>query len=126
MLLDRVVRASTDVGSTRSRKKKQAFLAELLRELAPDEVEVAVGYLSGVLPQGRIGLGWATFRDLGPGEPAAEPRLGLLETHRTFDDLATVTGKGSTQRRKEVLGALFAPLLASFAVKLGTRLQRPA
>ena len=113
MLLARLVSTSSNVGSTRSRKKKQALLAALLRELAPDEVPVGVSYLAGILPQGRIGLGWALFRDLEPGAPAAEPRLSLLEAHRTFDDVAAISGKGSKQRREDAVGALFAKATAA-------------
>jgi hypothetical protein len=35
-------------------------LAALLRALQPDEIETGVHYLSGELPQGRIGIGYAT------------------------------------------------------------------
>jgi DNA ligase-1 len=108
MLLADVVRVSRAVGATRSRLKKQAILAALLRELAPDEVAVGVSYLSGVLPQGRIGVGGATFRDLAPGAPAAEPTLSLLEVHRRFDAIAALSGAGSNRRRKDALGAMFA------------------
>ena len=108
MLLSDIVETSRDVGATRSRKKKQARLAETLRAMSPEEVPVGVSYLSGRLPQGRIGLGWAIFRDLEPGAPASEGRLGLLEVHRRFDELAAVSGAGSTQRRKDLLGAMFA------------------
>ena len=50
--------------ATRSRKAKVEALAELLRSLDPDEVEVAVGFLTGAARQGRIGVGWRTaYRD---------------------------------------------------------------
>ncbi|MEC7524657.1 MAG: ATP-dependent DNA ligase [Myxococcota bacterium] len=108
MRLSDIVETSRDVGATRSRKAKQARLAATLRAMSPEEVPVGVSYLSGRLPQGRIGLGWAIFRDLAPGEPAAAPSLELLETHRRFGELAGVSGAGSTQRRKDLLGAMFA------------------
>lgn len=80
--LARIVQTSLDVGSTRSRKKKQALLAELLRELAPDEVPVGVAYLSGVLPQGRIGLG-KTFEGMTDEVLAWQTEhLGALEIGR--------------------------------------------
>ncbi|MEZ4338522.1 MAG: ATP-dependent DNA ligase [Sandaracinaceae bacterium] len=69
---------------------------------------VGVGYLAGVLPQGRIGIGWAAFRDLDAGPPATEPSLGLLEVHRRFDELATISGAGSKKRREDALGAMWA------------------
>jgi DNA ligase-1 len=108
MLLEALVRTSAEVGSTRARKKKQALLSALLRALRHDEIEVGVGYLSGVLPQGQIGLGWATFRDLDPGPPARVAGLELLEVHRRFEEIASTAGAGSKARRREALGALFA------------------
>ena len=44
-----------------------------LRGAAPDEVEIAVAWLSGEARQGRIGVGWATLGAL-RGTPAAEAR----------------------------------------------------
>ncbi|HJL15208.1 MAG TPA: ATP-dependent DNA ligase [Sandaracinaceae bacterium LLY-WYZ-13_1] len=108
MRLADIVQTSRGVGATRSRLKKQATLAATLRAMAPDEVRVGVSYLSGVLPQGRIGIGGATLRALDAGAPAREPSLPLLEVHRRFDELASITGPGSTARRKVALGALFA------------------
>ncbi|MCB9593300.1 MAG: ATP-dependent DNA ligase [Sandaracinaceae bacterium] len=108
MRLHELVETSLAVGSTRSRLKKRALLGDLLRALTPDEVAVGVGYLSGVLPQGRIGIGWAAFRDLDAGPASLEPQLGLLETHRRFDELASISGAGSKRRREDALGALWA------------------
>ena len=39
------------------------YLAECLGEAAPEEVRPAVAYLSGLLPQGTIGVGWAALLD---------------------------------------------------------------
>ncbi|MFK7990973.1 MAG: ATP-dependent DNA ligase [Sandaracinaceae bacterium] len=107
MKLGSLVATSDAVAKTRSRKKKQAALATLLCELAPDETSIGVSYLAGELPQGRIGLGWAAFRDLNAGLPSTEPQLELQDVHRTFDALAAISGSGSAQRRRDTLGALF-------------------
>ncbi|HEY8429317.1 MAG TPA: ATP-dependent DNA ligase [Sandaracinaceae bacterium] len=108
MQLAELVRTSRDVASTRSRKAKVARLAELMRRLAPDEIPIGVSYVAGVLPQGRIGLGWALLRDLDAGPPAREPTLELREVHRAFDEIAAMRGEGSAARRKARIGALFA------------------
>ena len=70
MLLADLVATSTAVASTRARSTKTAALAELLGRLAPDEIEPAVGFLTGEARQGRIGVGWATvFRlEVAPGD----------------------------------------------------------
>lgn len=107
MLLAELARASRDVAATRSRKAKIARLAELMRRLAPDEIEIGVSYVAGILPQGRIGLGWAAFRELDAGPPAREPSLTLREVSAAFDEIARATGSGSAARRREHLGRLW-------------------
>jgi DNA ligase-1 len=60
-LLADLVAVSDRVARTSSRSQKIALLAELLRGLAPDEVGVAVGALSGLPRQGRVGIGYSTI-----------------------------------------------------------------
>ncbi len=79
MLLDEIAQASTDVAATRSKLAKVARLAEALGQASTDEIAVAVAYLSGFLPQGTIGVGWAALRE--PPASAASPTLELLEVH---------------------------------------------
>ena len=57
-LLADVVAASGEVAGTSARSRKIGVLAELLRRLDPDEVPVAVGFLSGTPRQGRVGVGY--------------------------------------------------------------------
>src|SRR5688572_7250287 len=106
-LLTTLVEASNAVASTRARSKKVALLAELLRRLAPNEVSLAVSYLSGELPQGRIGLGHAAVYGL-EAAPAAGATLSLLELDARLDAIRAAKGTGSGARRRELLGALFA------------------
>ena len=82
MKLAEIVSTSEAIGRTRSRKAKTELLAALFRRLRPDEVPTAVAYLSGRLPQGTVGVGWASLRAKPP--PAAETTLELLEV-RTED-----------------------------------------
>ncbi len=111
LLLHDVVATSAEVASTRSRLAKQATLAALLRRLSPEEAPVAVAYLAGLMPQGRIGVGYALVSKLEPGPPPAAETLGLLEVHRRLDELAAIAGPGSKKRREEALGALFSRAL---------------
>ncbi len=64
MQLSRLVEVSRDVAGTRSRLRKRAYLSECLREARTDEVALIVDYLTGTLPQGRVGLGPAILREL--------------------------------------------------------------
>ena len=57
MLLDDVVQTSRAVAQAGSRLTKIGLLADLLRRLSPNEIEIAIGMLSGEPRQGRIGIG---------------------------------------------------------------------
>jgi DNA ligase-1 len=106
MLLDDVARTSEAVAGTSGRLAKIHALAEVLGRMAPDEVPVGVAYLSGVLPQGSIGVGWASLRSL--PEPAAAAALQLLEVDAALSRVAAAAGPGSQGIRRNELSQLFA------------------
>jgi DNA ligase-1 len=107
MLLDRIAVTSRRVSEERSRLAKIRELAACIAAFAPDEVPIGVAYLSGELPQGKIGVGWASIRDtLGDGG-ATEASLGLAEVHACFDRIVAEKGSGSAGRKLETLRALF-------------------
>ena len=106
MLLADVVATSADVGATRARSTKVAALADLLGRLAPDEIEAAVGYLTGEPRQRRIGVGWATLSRL-DGSPAPVPSLTIADVDRALDQLLLTTGSGSSAGRQEILRTVF-------------------
>ena len=107
MLLDEIARTSAAVGRTRSRLAKIDLLAATLRRLGPDEVPIAVAYLSGILPQGTVGVGWASLRHL-PPLATPPPTLELREVHAAVDRIAAASGKGSQATRRGELTELFA------------------
>jgi ATP-dependent DNA ligase I len=101
MLLAEIARTSAVLAETSGRRAKVEAIAECLRRLRPDEVAVAVAYLSGRLPQGTIGVGWASLRDL--PDAATSPSLEVLDVDAAFERIGAATGKGSqTARRREV------------------------
>jgi DNA ligase-1 len=105
MLLAEIAGASADVTATSSRLAKVARLTEALGAAAADEVGLAVAYLSGLLPQGTIGVGWAALRD--PPAAAASSSLELLEVDAALSVIAAAAGPGSRARRREELAGLF-------------------
>ncbi len=107
MLLEAVVETSRTVADTTKRTEKITALADLLRQLKPDEVEIAVALLSGTVRQGRIGVGWAVLRDAS-AEPASAATLEIAEVDGALDRLVEVKGPGSERERREVLRSLFA------------------
>ena len=107
MQLSRIVATSAGVTATTKRLEKIGLIAALLEQLQPEEVEIAVSFLSGSTRQGRIGIGYSTLRDV-TGSPAAEPSLELLEVDRAFESLKSTQGSGSAGRKLELLKGFFA------------------
>ena len=62
MLLSALVECVGRVRATSRKLEKVALLADLLRQTRGREAELAALYLTGTLPQGRIGLGWRTLQ----------------------------------------------------------------
>jgi ATP-dependent DNA ligase I len=106
VLLDHVVQASSDVASSSARNAKIERLAMLLGEAGRDEVPVVVAYLSGELPHERIGVGWASVRDV--PTPARSPSLGILDVDAALRAIGALAGRGSQTARHQALDALFA------------------
>ena len=103
MLFSEVVETSSVVAATRSRLAKVAALAELLKRL---DSPAAVSFLIGVPSQGRIGAGWRTVYDV-KVPPAGGESLTVVEVDEALGAYGEFSGKGSAQRRADLLAALF-------------------
>ncbi|MGW2277305.1 ATP-dependent DNA ligase [Streptomyces sp. NPDC001770] len=104
MLLIRLAQVSLQVAGAPARNRKVELLAGLFRDAAPEDVPVAIPYLAGRLPQGRLGIGWSTLGD--PAEPATEPTLTVAHTDAELTAIGALTGPGSRAARAERLRAL--------------------
>lgn len=102
-----LAQASRAVAETPGRSDKVAVLAGVIGRLAPEETPSAVAFTTGTTLHGRIGVGWATMREVDPG-PASEPSLDVLDVDRAIAGLAAVSGPGALARRRELLGDLLA------------------
>jgi DNA ligase-1 len=109
MLLADLVATSGAVGATRSRIAKVTAIAELLNRLDGDgdEIEIAVGFLTGVPRQGRIGIGWATLASITVA-PATEPTLTLADVDAAVAAVEGTSGPGSEAARRAQLEAVLA------------------
>ena len=112
-LLASLVATSERVGATSARLGKVRELAALLRTLAPEEIEPAVLYLSGETRQGRIGIGFATLREVASeraasGHMASEATLTVARVEELLGSIEALRGAGSAARRQQVLRELFA------------------
>ena len=103
MQLAQLVETSAALVATPSRNAKIAIVAQALRaaggsETGASEVGVVAAYLSNVLPQRRLGVGWRGLADLPP--PAAEPSLTVAEVDAAFEEMAAASGAGSSAARR--------------------------
>ena len=117
MLLRELVDTSAKVAGSSGRKAKIGAIAELLSRVPPDEVPIAVAFLSGELTQRQIGVGYAALMDLtAQPEPGrddgdasalpATPVLTLTDTDATFEAIGAMLGPGSQAQRRAMLAAL--------------------
>src|SRR5207302_50517 len=106
-LLADLVRTSQRVGATAARLSKVRELASFLRALPPDEIETAAHYLSGEIPQGRIGVGYSTLQAAAASGAASAETLSLAEVDRSLALIAAIRGAGSSARRAQALRELF-------------------
>jgi ATP-dependent DNA ligase I len=108
-----LVATSAQVAASSGRKAKITAIADLLARVPPDEVPIAVAFLSGDLTQRQIGVGYAALMDLSPpDQPASdrpeqrEPVLTLRETDDTFEAIGAMLGPGSQAQRRAALAGL--------------------
>src|SRR5512143_1245630 len=106
-----LVDTSERIGADASRRAKIAHIAALLRQLAPDEIDIGVAYLAGLTPQGKSGVGWALIR-AASAPPAGDASLALAEVDAALARIARTTGAGSTAERTRLLSSLFAKATA--------------
>lgn len=102
MLFVELARASEASAATPKRTEKVAAFAEVFARCSPVEISAAVAFAMGETPAGRLGIGWATLRDVRP-PPATEATLTVGDVDRVIGELAGVSGAGSVARRRDVL-----------------------
>jgi len=108
MLLADLTQTSRRVAETSRRSEKIAALAECLRRLAPDEIAIAVAFLTGETLQGRLGIGPSTIAQARPDAAAPSATLSLIDVDRILRALAATAGAGSATARQRQLTELLA------------------
>ncbi len=122
MRLNALVTTSNHVAATSGRLGKIQLLADLLKHASPDEIELAIAYLSGTIRQSKIGVGWATLQKA-KTHVGTSARLQLLDVDKTLEALANTSGKGSAGNKQRLLSDLFSQATAEeqdFLVRLLT------
>jgi len=108
MKLASLVEASARAARTGSRLGKRDAIAACLRMAAPEEVQIAVAFLSGETRQNQLGIGYASLSALRGETAAAESTLTLAEVDTELAAIAATSGKGSANERGRRLRGLFA------------------
>jgi DNA ligase-1 len=107
MDLARLVEAVEQVRATTKKSEKIRILADTIRAAHGHETVLAALYLSGSLPQGKIGIGWHLIQQATPEARLAAEPLRLIEVDKGFERLNGERGTGSTERRIAELKKLF-------------------
>src|SRR3954470_9335062 len=111
MLLKSLVETSNQVAATSGRLAKIKLLADLLKQASPDEVELAIAYLSGTIRQAKIGVGWATLQKA-KTHVVTSACLHVRDVDEALERIAATTGKGSASERQRLLIELFSQATA--------------
>src|SRR6266550_6571071 len=106
MRLNALVTTSNHVAATSGRLAKITLLADLLKQASPDEIELAIAYLSGTIRQSKVGVGWATLQKA-KTHVGTSARLHLRDIDGTLERIATTSGKGSAGEKQRLLTDLF-------------------
>src|SRR6266550_5635211 len=107
MKLEELVQVSAAVAATPGRLDKISKLANLLARVPPDDLPIAIGFLTGCPRQGRLGFGWANAAVARDRQAATASTLDLRDVDSAFDQLRSVRGKNSGNERARLLGDLF-------------------
>ncbi len=116
-LLADLVSTSQRVAAASGRRLKVQELASFLKTLSSGEIETAVQYLSGEIPQGKIGIAYKALQAAASVQPANEAsaraanetaELSICEVDEALAALAGIRGAGSADKRAQALRTLFA------------------
>src|SRR5215210_5773503 len=109
MKLVELVATSGRVAEVSGRLKKISMLASLLTSASPEEIEIAVAFLSGSYRQQKLNVGYAALQAVSEAGSAEEATLELADVDAVLEQISQVAqGKGSTAERQRLLRGLFA------------------
>ncbi len=106
MLLNHLAQISNQVAATSARLAKIKLLADLLKQAGPDEIELAIAYLSGTIRQAKVGVGWATLQKA-KSHVGTTASLQIRDVDQILETISTTAGKGSASEKQRLLGELF-------------------
>ena len=90
MELARLVGAVEQVRATTKKSEKVRILADTLRATRGHDTVLTALYLSGSVPQGKIGIGWNLIQQAAQETGTAAEPLTLSDVDKTLDRLAEI------------------------------------
>jgi DNA ligase-1 len=105
MLFARVVETSNRIAATSGRLVKIDLLAQMLKELAPSEVETVAAFLAGSTGLAAGGIGYAAIRE-SSAPPAPASTLKIADVRGALMAAGLEKGLGSEQRKRSMLRSL--------------------
>lgn len=104
--------------ATTKKLEKSALLCDFLKNLQPDEISPAVLLLLGKIfsttDERTLKVSWRTLQKLEEQTPKGKtPSLSILDVHQHFAGIAGASGKGSRQRKEELLADLLGRVSAN-------------
>jgi DNA ligase-1 len=121
MRLMELVSTSRSVAESSGRLQKIDHLASLLKQVPPDELEIAIAFLSGSARQGAIGAGRVLIMEARDVASSDSPTLSLADVDQAFARIAAASGPGSAAAKAGALRDLLSravPAEQEFLVKL--------
>ncbi|NKE69562.1 ATP-dependent DNA ligase [Candidatus Manganitrophus noduliformans] len=110
MQLKHLVQLTARLRETARKNEKIRLIADFLKQTADHETALSALYLTGTLPQGKIGVGWRMIQAAlseGKASPLSLLSLSLQDVDDHFAQIAAAEGSGSAGRKVALLGQLF-------------------
>jgi DNA ligase-1 len=107
MRFEEIVGVSAAVAAASSRLRKVALLADLLKRVPHEDLEIAAAFLSGTPRQSPINVGGAVLAGARAATSAERPTLALREVDEAFARVARAGGPGSNAEKRGILHDLF-------------------
>lgn len=110
MFLSDIVEVSKKVSETTLKKKKIFLISNFLKNCCEKEISIAASYLSGEIPQGRLGIGWNILEKAISNLTVYPKPINLIEVDRVFNEISSFSGKGSLEEKIKLIRNLFSSL----------------
>ncbi len=107
MQLKHLVQLVDRLRATARKNEKITLIADFLKQTAGIDTALSAFYLTGSLPQGKVGIGWRTIEEALSEGISGNASLTLKEIDDLFDQIAAAAGPGSSGQKMALLRRLF-------------------